>query len=183
MQPLPTAASHASYGTANGSWSICAFVPMTDHKPRPRRSQVTISSASSRRRHRGRRGNGGLLAFPAFPPTDPPTNRYTAPPPTNRHSNPAPTSAPKSVEHRPPIFRGIRRAASSRHSGHCRSSNPGIGFPINRLPLPPSSIPGACCCCGFIKYGFIRSGCNQSMSYIDGLAAHGLTVDGDLTDG
>ena len=35
---------HASYGTANGSWSICTNVPMTfDHKPRPRRSQVTIS--------------------------------------------------------------------------------------------------------------------------------------------
>jgi hypothetical protein len=34
---------HAVYGTGNGSWSISCFTPMTDHKPRPRRTQVTIS--------------------------------------------------------------------------------------------------------------------------------------------
>ena len=34
---------HATYGTGNGSWSISCFTPMTEHKPRPRRTQVTIS--------------------------------------------------------------------------------------------------------------------------------------------
>ena len=34
---------HASYGSGTGSWSICTFVPMTNAKPEPRRSQVTIS--------------------------------------------------------------------------------------------------------------------------------------------
>jgi len=34
---------HASYGSGTRSWSICTFVPMTNAKPEPRRSQVTIS--------------------------------------------------------------------------------------------------------------------------------------------